>query len=335
MRFRPGDVVEVRSGAEIRATLDDGASVDGMPFMPEMAQFAGQRFTVAKRAEKICDTVEWTSSSRRLRDTVLLDDLRCDGSAHGGCQAGCRIYWNESWLRPVAGSAADPAELLEVPPELIAIAATGVRPATPVDDDDDGEIYRCQATAAHSASEQLARFDVQNYAREILGGNVGPVRFALVAAHAVGTKVRQRMAARQAPAPRPSTRAAPPAPLNLQPGELVQVRSHEEIAATLDDAGKNRGLWFDREMVPFCGGRYRVKARVQRIVNETTGRMIKISRDCIVLDNVVCSGEDSPGRWFCPRATYAYWREEWLTRVEEPATPELIAPARPKVLATL
>ena len=47
-------------------------------------------------------------NSRRLRDAVLLEDLRCDGSGHGGCQAGCRIYWKESWLRRVQpGSVAE------------------------------------------------------------------------------------------------------------------------------------------------------------------------------------------------------------------------------------
>ena len=38
-----------------------------------------------------------------MRDTVYLEDLRCDGSGHGGCQAGCRIYWKEAWLRRVDG----------------------------------------------------------------------------------------------------------------------------------------------------------------------------------------------------------------------------------------
>jgi len=100
--LRPGDVIEVKSAAEILETLDGAASVDAMPFMPEMAQFAGKRLTVSRRVEKICDTVSGgPPNSRRMRDTVLLEDLRCDGSAHGGCQAKCRLYWKESWLRRV------------------------------------------------------------------------------------------------------------------------------------------------------------------------------------------------------------------------------------------
>ena len=87
--LKPGDVVEVRSAAEILETLDTDGALNGMPFMPEMTKFAGKRFTVDRRAEKICDTVSGEPpNSRRLRDSVLLEDLRCDGSGHDGCQAG-------------------------------------------------------------------------------------------------------------------------------------------------------------------------------------------------------------------------------------------------------
>jgi hypothetical protein len=106
-------------------------------------------------------------------------------------------------------------------------------------------------------------------------------------------------------------------PLNLQPGDFVQVRSRNEIVPTLDKNGRNRGLSFDREMLPYCGGTYRVKDRVQRIIDERTGRMIHISRDCLILEDVVCSGERSVGRLFCPRQIYPYWREAWLRQVDE------------------
>ena len=103
-QLKPGDRVEVLGPEEILATLDSEASIEGMPFMAEMLQYVGKQFTVTHRVEKICDTVSgnWDPpSSRRMYDTVLLDDLRCDGSGHGGCQAGCRIYWKESWLRRI------------------------------------------------------------------------------------------------------------------------------------------------------------------------------------------------------------------------------------------
>ena len=43
--------------------------------------------------------------------------------------------------------------------------------------------------------------------------------------------------------------------------------------------------------------------------------MLKIPKDCIILEGAVCSGECSTGRWFCPREIYPFWREAWLGRV--------------------
>jgi hypothetical protein len=99
--------------------------------------------------------------------------------------------------------------------------------------------------------------------------------------------------------------------LNLQPGELVEVRSKEEIMATLDKDQKNRGLWFDSEMLPYCGGIYRVLRRVHRIVDEKTGKLVSMKNPCIVLEGVVCK---SDYHRLCPRAIYPYWRESWLKR---------------------
>src|SRR5262245_39635553 len=96
----PGDIVAVRPAEEILATLDETGAFEGVPFMPEMLRYVGRNFTVTRRVEKICDTIAMTGS-RRMRNTVFLDDLRCDGSGHGGCQAGCRIYWKEAWLRRI------------------------------------------------------------------------------------------------------------------------------------------------------------------------------------------------------------------------------------------
>src|SRR6476469_1762493 len=96
-RFRAGEMVEVRSKEEILATLDKNACVDGLPLMPEMLQFCGRRFRVRAVAHKTCDTIH-KSGSRRLSSSVHLDDLRCDGCAHGGCEAECTLFWKDVWL---------------------------------------------------------------------------------------------------------------------------------------------------------------------------------------------------------------------------------------------
>jgi hypothetical protein len=72
---------------------------------------------------------------------------------------------------------------------------------------------------------------------------------------------------------------------------------------------------WDAEMVPYCGGTYRVLKRVSQIVDERTGKMQTMKNPCIILDNVVCQARFSGCRMFCPRSTYPYWREIWLERV--------------------
>jgi hypothetical protein len=109
--------------------------------------------------------------------------------------------------------------------------------------------------------------------------------------------------------------------LNLQPGELVRVKPLEEILRTVNRSGQNRGMFFDKEMVPYCGGEYRVLKRVSKIINEKTGKMQEMKTPCIVLDSVVCQARYSNCRLFCPRSIYAYWREIWLERVQNPRVP--------------
>src|SRR5262245_52044497 len=100
-RFRAGQLIEVRSKEEILATLDAQGCVDGMPFMPEMLQFCGQRFQIEAVAHKTCEVAYKTYKARRIENSVHLENARCDGSAHGGCQADCNLFWKDEWLKPV------------------------------------------------------------------------------------------------------------------------------------------------------------------------------------------------------------------------------------------
>ena len=109
----------------------------------------------------------------------------------------------------------------------------------------------------------------------------------------------------------------PAANLNLQPGDLVRVKSHEEILATITTLNTNRGLSFDNEMVPFCGGTYRVMDRVARFIDEKTGRLKTLKTPAVILQDVTCGSRFSKCRMFCPRSILGWWREIWLERVDE------------------
>jgi hypothetical protein len=316
--LRRGDLVEVRGPLEILATLDESGALESLPFMAEMAPLCGRRFVVAGRAERVCDTIQY-SGTMNLPRTVLLDDLRCDGCAHGGCQAECRFFWKEAWVRKVASDAPSPTPFLRRDVDaLLQRAGRGALP--PIDKEGDGAPrWRCQATELPRASRHVSGFDARSYVKEYTTGNVSLGRFLRVTARAAVQEPMRKLGL-VPDVPLPGSRTGPgrePA-LDLQPGELVEVKSREEIALTLSPGGKHRGLWFDREMLPLCGRTFRVRRRIQRIIDERDGRMIEMKNDCVTLEGGVCSGERSLARWFCPRAIFPYWRECWLRRVPLP-----------------
>jgi hypothetical protein len=313
-----GDWVEVRSIDEILATLDAQGSLEALPFMPEMLAFCGRRFPVVKVAHKTCDPTG-ASDLRRMENTVHLE-TRCDGASHGGCQAGCLLFWKTAWLKRVDGPAAVSTNAVKPVIEMLERATQ--QPGSTADD----IRYRCQATEIVRASTRLSSLEPWQYVRDVLTGNVTlkelfrympleilkstKLRLRAIIEH---IKKTLRGNAPAAPSAKPAKKLPIP-PLNLQPGELVRVKPREEIEATLNKDSRNLGLSFDPDMRQFCGTERKVLWRMERLIDEKTGKMIKISRDCIVLQDVICTGLDCRNRLFCPRSVFTYWREAWLTR---------------------
>lgn len=102
-------------------------------------------------------------------------------------------------------------------------------------------------------------------------------------------------------------------PSRLKAGDLVRVRSREEIQATLDRWRSLKGCGFLKEMARYCGTSQRVLKRVERFVDERDYRMKKAS-GIVLLDGVLCSGTGNSGR--CDRSCFFFWREEWLEKLE-------------------
>lgn len=348
--FSAGDLVEIRSAREILATLDADGRCEGLPFMPEMLRYCGGRFLVASRAHKTCDFVTHTGI-RALPRAVHLAGLRCDGAAHGGCQARCLLYWKDAWLRfappgssarftPATDAGADEAARRLAP----TVHAPGSGPA------DADPVFVCQATQLPEFTRPLSPWDPRAYLEDFRSGNQrSPARFIQGAAYracdnlvnlgiGLGRPLRALydLAQRLRGSPRlypgtpgriPAGRRTPVLHLDLQPGELVRVKDHAAILATLDTNGRNLGLSFSAEMTPYCGATFRVLDRVERIVDERTGRLRRMKEPCILLEGAVCGARFNRRMLFCPRATYSYWREIWLERVAPaPAAPLHPAP---------
>jgi len=337
-----GDWVEVRSKEEILGTLDHNGRLDELPFMPQMFKYCGQRFRVHKSAYKTCDTVSGHYAGRRLPDAVHLD-IRCDGQAYGGCQAGCLIFWKNAWLKPVEGPA--PAANASKPDgaETPDRSTDRVWQATTYSDAQDRTHYSCQATQLLNYTAPLKWWDARQYVEAYTSGNrtlpeLG--RGFLFLLYYYGTLAFSDRWGRPArwlynrfqsitggvPFPRmkgkiPVGEPMPRRDLGLQPGDLVRVRSYEEILATLDTRLSNRGLWFDAELVPYCGKVFRVSTCVERFVDEKTGEMRQMKTPAVILEGVTCKALYSGRRIFCPRAIHLWWREIWLERVSPDTCP--------------
>jgi hypothetical protein len=340
-RFRAGDSVEVRSKEEILATLDADGCLDGMPFMPEMLQYAGRRLPVAAVAHKTCDVAQQTLKARRLDTSVHLAGARCDGSAHGGCQAACNLFWKDAWLKPGTGRKArwrlratrETRRPLAGISESQLLAATRPLSAS----GEPGPAYSCQATKIFEATKALAWWNPLQYTRDVITGNhslkhvirvllvsslrnfmrVTPtgyrlVRFLYVSSH-------RRLFGRELPSFRgkvPTNTPTPTVRLDLQPGERVRIKSKEEIELTLDVVGKNRGMYYGEELSPYCGSVRTVTKTVTQFIDEATGVMRYTKTPCVMLDGAVCKAEYSRCRLLCPREINSWWREAWLERVD-------------------
>jgi hypothetical protein len=286
--------------------------------MPEMLPYCGRRLRVYKRADKTCDTIGKTGS-RRMRDAVHLEDIRCDGNAHGGCQAGCLIFWKEAWLKRPHESSRERTRGPEFEPGPGQCTEDALVHATRVGDvQGEDETFSCQATELLRATSPLPWWNVPQYVRDIWSGNVGLREAIRTFAIAAFNAVQRRRRGAPYPLVTGKLTETPAGALDLQPGELVQVKSKAEIEKTLNARNRNRGLLFDTEMVPYCGGTFRVLRRVEKIIDERTGLMRRLPNDCIVLQGVTCRGHYSRFRLFCPRSIYPYWREIWLRRAEQP-----------------
>jgi hypothetical protein len=342
-RLKAGDWVQVRTKDEILKTLDVKGQLEDLPFMPEMFDFCGQRFKVFKRAHKTCDPGHGIDG-RRMPGAVHLEGVRCNGGAHGGCQHGCLIFWKDAWLKKVEdpngaseGSGA-PGDL-QAAVQQTACAEADVWAGVVENQsqaDSDGPTYVCQSTQLGLATQRLRWWDLRQYLEDCVSGNVRPSElpalFLIFLLHqlvragvGLGSPVRWTYDTVQwirggtpypfRPGMLPKGGKTPSLQLNLPPGELVKVRSYKEILGTINETGHNRGMWFGEELVPYCGGTYRVLERVSRIIDEKTGKMLVLKNECIALDGVVCKAHYSQFRRCCPRSIRPFWREIWLERV--------------------
>jgi hypothetical protein len=103
--------------------------------------------------------------------------------------------------------------------------------------------------------------------------------------------------------------------LNLKKGDLVKIRSSEEIAKTLDGKNQFERCEFMETMWQFCGGTYNVFKRVEKILDPWTNKLRKC-KNLVILEGLMCHGDPTHAS-ACDRTCLYYWNEAWLKRVSE------------------
>ncbi len=338
-KLSTGDWVEVRSKEEILRTLDEAGCIDDMPFMPEMLAFAGQKFRVFRRAHKTCDTVNRTGG-RRIDNAVHLEELRCSGAAHGGCEAACLLFWKTAWLKRVDGPTVNTSGAGGSRITSPGLSEAELMALTQIEGTEEDPLYVCQATQIPVATRPLKWWNILQYIEDVTSGNESLIELLRGAVYASVSALIKSVAHRWrihrivislydriqslrggVPFPRkwglvPDGEKTPVRDLNLTPGDIVRVRPYEEILGTLNRNNKNRGLYFDAEEVPYCGKSFRVRSRVSKIIDEHSGKMIPIKGNSVILEGAWCKGHYSNRRMYCPRAIFPIWRETWLERTD-------------------
>ena len=98
----------------------------------------------------------------------------------------------------------------------------------------------------------------------------------------------------------------------LKAGDMVRVRTMEEIEATLDRNGKTKGCGFMKAQREYCGTVQSVFKSMERFVEERDFK-VKKCKGLVLLEGVMCEGNEIYGR--CDRSCLIFWREEWLEKI--------------------
>lgn len=94
-----------------------------------------------------------------------------------------------------------------------------------------------------------------------------------------------------------------------QIGEIVEVRSADEILATLDSQGRFEGVPFMPEMLRFCGGRFEVFKYADLTCTDGEPRSLNAT---VHLNDIRCDGSAHRN---CAAKCLTFWKEAWIRRV--------------------
>lgn len=106
---------------------------------------------------------------------------------------------------------------------------------------------------------------------------------------------------------------------DIQSGDLVRVRSRDEIKSALDKSRKTKGCTFQVGMYDCCGREYRVLKRVDYFFDEAKQKFCKC-KNIFLLEGSNCTGTTAYLRP-CDRNCYFFWHVAWLKKISPSLSP--------------
>ena len=96
--------------------------------------------------------------------------------------------------------------------------------------------------------------------------------------------------------------------VHFRHGDLVEVLPFADIRATLDAQGRDEGLPFMPEMIPYCGHRFQVYRRADKTFLDRHNTAVRL-KNMVFLKDVRCDGQAHGG---CQMGCLMFWHEAWL-----------------------
>lgn len=95
--LKAGEIVRVRSLAEIEATLDDDRKCKGCGFMDAQESYCGTVQKVLKPVERFVHERDF--QVKKSKNLYILEGVMCQGTkTFGRCDRSCFLFWRGEWL---------------------------------------------------------------------------------------------------------------------------------------------------------------------------------------------------------------------------------------------
>ena len=115
--LKPGDLIRVRSKAEILSTLNSANELKGCAFLTEMEPYCETTQRVFKMVERFVDERDYMV--KKSKGIVLLEGVYCTGTEfYGKCDRSCFFFWRTEWLEKIETKGEWPSSAGETSSEM-------------------------------------------------------------------------------------------------------------------------------------------------------------------------------------------------------------------------